>query len=243
MAPQHQPTPILLTRPAAQSDRFAEELAVRFGSALRPVISPLMVTRMIPAKWPPADYSAVILTSETGAAAAGRLRQEGNTLPLRAICVGDRTAAAARSAGFTPESASGDAEALLARILASDEPGPYLHLRGKDARGDIVPRLLAKGRSAHAAVVYEQAPQELTPQARSLLAGVQPVIVPLFSPRSALLLAQNGPFTAPLWIAAISPAAAARAQQLSPQRLELAASPDAPGMLDALSRLIPEPSA
>ncbi|MEZ5753456.1 MAG: uroporphyrinogen-III synthase [Paracoccaceae bacterium] len=243
MAPQHQPIRILLTRPSAQSHRFAAELAARFGAALDPVISPLMSTRMLDVEWPHADYSALILTSETGAAAAGQLRQGGRSLPMRAICVGDRTAASAQSAGFTAESAAGDAEALLARILASNDPGPFLHLRGSDARGDIVPRLVAKGRPAQAAIVYEQIPQDLNSQARSLLQGTTPLVVPVFSPRSADLLARNGPFTAPLWIAAISSAAAARAEQMLPQRLEIAVTPDAPGMLDALSRLIPEPSA
>jgi uroporphyrinogen-III synthase len=238
MAPQHHALSVLLTRPVAQAERFAAEMAARFGERLQPVISPLMAPLFVMADWPDAPYATLILTSETGAEAAAQLRQAGRALPARAICVGGRTAAAAQSLGFGAISAQGDAEALIAHILAGDEPGPFLHLRGREARGDIAPRLAAKGRPAHAAIVYAQEAQPLTKAARDLLAGPLPVIVPLFSPRSAVLLAELGPFAAPLMIAAISPAAAEQVALLRPVRTVVAARPDADAMLDALGLLI-----
>jgi uroporphyrinogen-III synthase len=217
-------------------------MAARFGDRLKPVISPLMVPEYLSPDWPDEDYSTVILTSETGVEAAARLRALGRRLPKRAICVGDRTAAVARGAGFDATSAQGDAEVLIALILQGDDPGPFLHLRGRDARGDIAPRLAAKGRPAHAAIVYQQVAQPLNAQARALLEGADPVIIPLFSPRSAALLADFGPFSAPLLLAAISPAAAETATILVARRLELAARPDASAMLDAVEKLIPDPA-
>lgn len=242
MAPQHHAPTVLLTRPAAQAERFAEEMAARFGGRLSSLISPLMSPEFLCPEWPDADYATVILTSETGVEAAVRLRNLGRALPKRAICVGDRTAAAARVAGFDAISAQGDAEALITLILQADDPGPFLHLRGRDARRDIAPRLAAKGRLAHAAIVYQQEAQPLGVPARELLAGKDPVIIPLFSPRSAALLADFGPFSAPLLLAAISPAAAKTAMILAPERLEVAATPDSAGMLDAVAKFIPDPA-
>ena len=243
MTPQSRPIPVLLTRPAAQGDRFAADLRARFGNAVDPVASPLMAPELLCPDWPEGDYSCLILTSETGVEGAVRLRDLGRVLPGRAICVGDRTAAVARAVGFDAQSAQGDAEALIALILAGDDPGPFLHLRGKDARGDIAPRLAAKGRSAVAAVVYDQRAVPLTDRARGLLGGTSAVIVPLFSPRSADLLAAQGPFASPLLVAALSPAVAARAEALVPQRMVVAARPDAGAMVEAIAALIPDPRA
>lgn len=242
MVPQLHALPVLLTRPAAQAARFAEELAARFGNRLRPVISPLMAPRYLAPDWPDAAYSTLILTSETGAEAAARLRAQGRVLPDRAVCVGDRTAHAAQEAGFSASSAQGDAEALLTHILSSGDPGPFLHLRGRDARGDIAPRLAAQGRPAHAAIVYDQEALPLTDDAVQVLGGRDPVVVPLFSPRSVALLAERGPFNAPLLVAAISPAAAARAAALRPLRLVTAGRPDGAAMLDAVESLISDPA-
>lgn len=242
MAPQHRVLPVLLTRPAEQAQRFAAELAMRYLNRLRPIISPLMAPVYFAPDWPHQAYSTLILTSETGVLAAVRLRDLGRALPERAICVGDRTASVAQAAGFKATSAQGDAEALIDMILSSNDPGPYLHLRGRQARGDIAPRLLAKGRLAESAVVYEQTAQSLTKEARAVLDGADPVIIPLFSPRSAALLAENGPFRAPLLIAAISTTVAEKAKSLGPARIELSKSPDGTGMLDAVGLLIPDPA-
>ncbi len=241
MAPQHHAHPVLLTRPALQAERFAAQMALRFGAALRPIISPLMVPEFLNPEWPDLPYSTLILTSETGAEAAARLRSLGRAIPEKAICVGDRTAEIAGSLGFDARSAKGDAEALIALILESGDPGPFLHLRGREARGDIAPRLAAKGRPAQAAVVYAQGAQPLTAEAQTLLSGHDPVIIPLFSPRSAALLADFGPFTAPLLLAAISPAAAEKAAILGPERLVVADSPNAVGVLAAIAMLIADP--
>lgn len=242
MAPQHHALPVLLTRPAPQAERFASELANRFGKRLRPLISPLMAAEYLSPEWPDLPYSTLILTSETGAEAAARLRGQGRALPERALCVGDRTAEAARGLGFDAQSAKGDAEALIAMILESGDGGPFLHLRGREARGDIAPRLAAKGRPAHAAIVYAQVAQPLTAEAKALLSGHDPVIIPLFSPRSAALLAEFGPFAAPLKLVAISPAAAEKAVPLAPERIVVSDSPDSAGMLAAIAMLITDPA-
>lgn len=241
MAPQSRPVPVLITRPAGQGDRFLTALRERFGDAVRPVLSPLLSPVFLSPDWPDGPYSSLILTSETGAEAAARLRDAGRCLPQRAVCVGDRTAQVARERGFDAASAQGDAEALITLILNNGDTGPFLHLRGREARGDIAPRLTAKGVPTHAAVVYAQEPLALTEEARAMLRGPDAVVVPLFSPRTAELLTSQGPFAAPLLVAAISLACAINIDALSPSRLEIATRPDAEAMLQAMSALITDP--
>lgn len=240
MAPQHQALSILLTRPAAQSERFAADLVARFGSRVRVMISPVMELRFLDPDLPEGGYRTLILTSETGVEAARRLRSAGINLPERAICVGERTASVAGAAGFQASSAKGDAEALINLVMSRPDEGPYLHLRGREARGDIAPRLMAMGRKADALIVYEQVAVALDAEVREMLAGTRPVIVPVFSPRSAVLLAEQGPFAAPLHVVAISAAAASAADRLAPMRLDVAERPDSAAMMDAVARIISE---
>lgn len=232
MTPQSRPIPVLLTRPRAQGDRFAAQLAERFGAGLLPVPSPLIAPVFLRPAIPPRRYSAVILTSETGAASA-----TAPGLPRRAYCVGDRTAQAAQAAGFQPLSAKGDAAALLALIRSSGDPGPFLHLRGADSRGDIAATLSAAGMPTDEVITYDQRPQPLTSEARALLSGTDPVILPLFSPRTAEILVAQGPFTAPLWLAALSPAVAEAAAPLRPARCTIAGEPNADALLTAIAAL------
>lgn len=222
---------VLLTRPAAQSASFAQSLQARV-EGLRVIVSPLMATVFHTVSLPKEPLQGVILTSQTGAEAAGRLRTQ---LPDLAYCVGDRTAQVAREAGFRVQSAQGDAEALLALILR-EKPQALIHLRGREARGDLAQRLSAAGVFTQERVVYAQDTQPLSDEAVAVLSGKAPVLVPLFSPRSAEILgaAWQGLAThAPLVVVAISQAVA-EAAAFCPTKPVLAAHPDAPSMLDAV---------
>lgn len=201
------PPIVLLTRPAAQSASFAQGL----GAGVRVVISPLMAPIFLTVDLPPGPLAGVIVTSQTGAEAAGRLRAR---LPGLAWCVGDKTADAARAQGFTVRSANGDAEALHDLILLQTT-GPLLHLRGREARGDLARRLSASGVPTAERVVYAQEAQPLTDEAVALLTGPAPVIAPLFSPRSAEILGaecQRIKASAPLTLIAMSEAVAQAAR-------------------------------
>ena len=222
---------VLLTRPAAQSASFAQSLQAQVGG-LRMVVSPLMVTVFHTVTLPKEPLQGVILTSQTGAEAAGRLRTQ---LPDLAYCVGDRTAQVAREAGFRVQSAQGDAEALLALILR-EKPQALIHLRGREARGDLAQRLSAAGVFTQERVVYAQDAQPLSDEAVAVLSGKAPVLVPLFSPRSAEILgaAWQGLAThAPLVVVAISQAVA-EAAAFCPTKPVIATHPDAPSMRDAV---------
>ncbi len=235
MARQSRVPCLLLTRPAPQSQRFAQEIRARLG-AVPVVISPLMTTVFHRPDLPDLPFRAVILTSETGVKATSQLHA---ALPALAFCVGNRTAAAATAAGFDARSADGDVHALAAMILASGVAGPLLHLRGEDSAGNLAETLTKGGIETYSTIIYTQAPCPLTDQALALFGQDTPVLAPVFSPRSARLLVAALPPTrvAPVWVAAISPAAAEAARALSPARLVTAAHPDGENMLHAVADL------
>lgn len=233
MTPQSRAIPVILTRPAAQGDRFAADLRACYGDAIQVILSPLITPVFPPVTLPDGDFRAMILTSETGAQAAARVPG----VPRRAWCVGDRTAAAARALGFEALSAAGDAEALVAAIVAADEAGPLIHLRGRDSRGEVATRLTAAGLPTAEAIVYTQEAQPLSDPAHAVLQSDAPVIVPLFSPRTAQLFAATQP-KAPLYIAALSLAVAAGLGDLGCEMVTVADHPDAKSLLQALVPLI-----
>lgn len=222
---------VLLTRPAAQSDSFAQSLRARVPD-LRVVISPLMAPVFLAVTLPQGPLQGIILTSQTGAQAARHLRAQ---LPDLAYCVGERTAQVAQDAGFSVLSAQGDAEALLALILQQKTQN-LIHLRGREARGDLAQRLSAAGVFTQERVVYAQDAQPLTEDAVALLSGDAPVLIPLFSPRSAEILGaawQQLSKHAALSVVAISQAVA-KAAAFCPTTPQIAAHPDAPSMLETV---------
>lgn len=224
---------VIVTRPADQGAAFAARLADALPQA-EVIVAPLMAVQVLRPVLPAGAFAAVIFTSGNAVRAVA-----GMDLPRRAYCVGAQTARAAAAAGFDAVSADGDAQALLALIATQPPGGPLLHLHGAETRGDVAARLTAAGIPAQGLVVYRQNAQPLSPQALGALAGDAPVILPVFSPRSAaLLVAAVGQPRAPLFAAAISPAAAAPLRDLPLIRLEIAESPDAAAMVAAVGRLL-----
>ncbi|MTH63346.1 uroporphyrinogen-III synthase [Paracoccus shanxieyensis] len=208
---------LLLTRPLAASQRFARMLGRQDA-----VISPII--RIVPVAHDAGMLAAargLVFTSAHAVPAAGpgQARQ--------AFCVGPATAKAARAAGFAVTEGPGDA-AGLAPMLAGLGPG-WVHPHG----AHLAARLPVPG-----VVVYDQQAQPLSSCAQALLAGAGPVILPLFSPRSARLagMAAEGA-RADLWIVAIS-AAVAQAWPGPSARVVVAGSPDAAGMAAAVNTLL-----
>jgi len=226
---------VLVTRPQAQAERFAARLAERLPEA-RAVLSPLLAIAPVALEAPMPDARGLIFTSENAVAAfAGQ--NDRRDLPV--WCVGARTAAAALRAGFSrvrsAAAGGGDADALLEQLLRQRPSGPLLHLRGAHSRGDLADRLTAAGLPCSSVVVYDQPALSLTPPAVALLSGDSPVLLPLFSPRSArLFLDAAETVTAPLHPVAISPAVAGVWHAVRAEDVRIAARPDAEAMMDAL---------
>ena len=241
--PRQSAIPVLVTRPEPQASRFAAELTAHFGAAVRPILSPLMEAAFLAPSLPEGPFDTLILTSETGAEAAARLRDAGAVLPLRTFCVGDRTAEVAQALGFEAQSAQGDVGALAALILARPDAGPLLYLHAEDRAGDLTATLAAAGRQVWSRAVYAQRERPLSAIAETLLSRRGRVLVPLFSPRSTRLFVAALPpkVRADLRCIAISAAAAAPLLPALAADAVIAARPDGPAMLAAISCVISSP--
>ena len=171
---------LILTRPEAAARRFARAVRARgIGGAI--LFSPMIRIEHLPIGDPGA--ATLILTSENGVSAV-RSALRGR----KVVVVGPRTAAAAHAAGASPEELGGDSDALADALIACGG-GPYLHLHGRHVTGDLTGQLRAAGLSASARVVYDQHVMSLSSAARDALAGPAPTVLPLFSRRSARLVA------------------------------------------------------
>lgn len=219
---------LIVTRPAGQSASFAAAIAALWDAPLRVILSPLLEIVCLAPQMEQPD--AVIFTSANGVDAAGSL---GLRAGLTAWCVGEKTADVARQAGFDPVTGPGDAAGLTRAILDAAPQGRLAHIRGRHARGDIAATLNNAGLHCADVIAYDQRPLPLTTEAQAALAGTEPVILPLFSPRSATILAEQGPFRAPVYLVAISKGALDGVEGLQVSGFRLAARPDNDAMTKA----------
>lgn len=221
--------PLLLTRPRAGSERFAAQFRARMGADWPVVIAPLLETTPTGADLPAAN--ALIFTSEQAVKPLADSALAGRP----AFCVGSRTAAVVRQAGFPVLAVAPDAEHLFEVILSAPDPGPILHARGSESAFPLAERLCAAGRQVAEAIVYAQLPQPPAPEMLALFAQPGPVLVPIFSPNSGRLLAEAAQGArAELRLVAISEKAARACSALPATKLQIAARPDAEALLDAL---------
>ena len=230
-----QPIPLLLTRPEAQGADFAERLTARFGDAVATIHTPLLAPQFFAPELPEGPFQAVILTSQTGVAGYVKLGRS-DALPKDAFCVGERTAMAARNAGLRTLAVSPDAASLILQIISKRPSGTLLHLRGRETRGNIETLLKTAGIDTVEAVIYAQNPLPLSALATEALQGDFPILVPLFSPRSAALFVMElARFqrVSPLLIAAISSETILELNSLVAQ-IKLANRPDANAMIDVI---------
>ncbi|MFQ5347492.1 MAG: uroporphyrinogen-III synthase [Rhodothalassiaceae bacterium] len=207
---------ILLTRPLPESRALAQRLR-RMGHSVR--IAPMLEIRAVgEGAIPQAGVAALVFTSANGVR-FGAPRIEGRDLP--AWCVGPRTAAAARRAGFSRVvSADGDALALADRIAAALDPaaGTLLHPAGRDHRPALADRLRRAGFHLRTEIVYEAQPvTALPPHVVAALKAGDIDLVLLYSSRTAAAFARavqqeaGVAAMARLVILALSPAVAAAA--------------------------------
>ncbi|MCG7493899.1 uroporphyrinogen-III synthase [Thalassobius sp. Cn5-15] len=226
---------LLLTRPQADSARFAAQLQAAAVEAV-PMIAPLMRIERLPVPELSGDQ-AVIFTSRNGVWAlpdgAGRL----------AYVVGAATDAAAQKAGYITRVADGDAEALFRRIMADHAAGTFQgglhHIRGRHARGNLAARLTDAGVPTEETVAYEQVAQHFDSEIEKRLQSHENLMVALFSPRSASLFAaecQRIEVRAPLTVAAFSPAVAEALGPLPVVQCDVLPKPETSLMIDTLSR-------
>lgn len=230
--PGHLPR-ILVTRSEPGAQETARRLVVR---GYDPVIEPALALHRLQAAIPPFD--ALAFTSANGVRIFSSLSPRRD-VPV--LCVGARTAEAAREAGYADvRSANGNVATLtdmaLQRLSADSR---LLHAGNEDARGDLAGALKRAGRKADFVAIYRAEPAGAPgPGLAAHLAGRETLDAALIHSPAAgavlggfLTMATGAP---PLPLAAISEAA------LPPSRgarVEVAEAPNEAALLDALDLL------
>ncbi|ASM74000.1 MULTISPECIES: uroporphyrinogen-III synthase [Roseobacteraceae] len=221
---------LLMTRPEAGSHGFVAALPDAVTQSCEVVISPLI--RIEPLTVDTPDCDAAVFTSAHGVAHAPQ------ALGRRAFCVGNATTDAAAKAGWQAQHSGQDAETLVAALIAAQPQGRLVHFSGTHTRGDVVGHLRAAGLTADSVAVYDQVLLPLTEAAQNRLNGTNPVIVPLFSSRSALHFSQSTVGAAPLYLGAISAAAAANCADVDHVALQIARNPNRVSMIEVVQILL-----
>ncbi len=228
-------TSLLLTRPETAAKRFQSECEERLGRFARVITSPLMEIVPVAFEGAPGPGEAPIFTSENGVAA---LSARGPAILEPVWCVGSRTALRAREAGYSVAGTEKDADSLVDRLLSNESAEAFVHVAGRHRRGDIVARLRAAGRGARVMEVYDQVTRPVSEPARRLLQRSEPIVAPLFSPRSAMLLVEAAvERRAVVHAICISAATRAAWSVLPGETCLVAHTPDSEGVLQAMVRL------
>lgn len=232
-----EPRKLLICRPQDQAEAFAAALAEALPGRFAPVIAPLTGIVPVPAEIDLGDARALLFTSANGVAA---FAAASPVRDLPALCVGEMTARAAREAGFDARAAEGDVERLAALVLAEPPgPGSYVHVRGRQAAGDLTGRLNAAGAPARGLELYRQVSLPMPAAAAALLAAGEVPVVAAFSPRSALRFARAAREAGwPLdgvTLVSLSAAADAAHDAPEPGRRIVADRPGREGMIAALA--------
>lgn len=228
------PPTILITRPETSALSFADQIRARLGCDVPIVLSPLI---RIEHTGPLPDLSGVqtlIFTSRHGVEAFAALTDRRD---FNCFAVGNATAEAIHRAGMHATTSLGGGIDLTRRILANKAHGRCLHLRGEYAAVNIEEILNNAGIETGQAIIYRQTECPLKAQALDVLQGEQPVILPLFSPRSAKIFFDQSAPKAPLLVAAISENVTQMVPGARAKMVKVASRPDSEAVLDTVAGL------
>lgn len=173
---------LVLIRPQAQSLRLLDEVEATMQRPVAALIAPVM--RIVPVSTGAFVPDDLILTSENG------VEHGPDLVGKRVYCVGERTGEAAIRRGGEVQVTTRNADDLVAWLTRTAPAGPLLHIAGRHRRGQIAERLNSAGIETDTAIVYDQIVEPASGATREAVGGEMAVVVPLYSPRSARLLAQ-----------------------------------------------------
>lgn len=229
--PQHARA-LLLTRPRGAAEQFVAQLDRSLMADVRTVYSPLLEIEPRSSQVDLSGYVGVILTSANAVdnAPVGEGRM--------AYCVGARTAKRAVAAGWAVQIVAEDAQDLITKIRNAPVSGPLLHLAGAHRRGQIAERLSDGGIATDIEVLYDQVLAPLNMQAQAVLGGKTPVIVPLFSPRTAVQFAAQAVRLDLVDVVAMSAAVAEPVVNVPPEKVHIAAEPTGAAMVEGVEYLL-----
>jgi uroporphyrinogen-III synthase len=239
---------VLVTRPDPDNATTAAALRARGHEVL---LAPALRFEPIPLPLgDAADYGAVIVTSANALGAVAPQLKDHPLLQLPLFAVGERTAAAARRAGFAEViSADGDSDALRECVVRSiratpaGDAGPLLYLAGADISRDLAGELDARGIDVVTRTTYRMVPiAHLPSDICDAFIASRIAAVLHYSVRSARAFLEAAR-AAGVEIAAlailqccISAAVAQVLREAGASRVVVAASPDEDALLSALAR-------
>lgn len=172
---------LLVTRPVDEAARTAARLtALGHEPALAPVLDIAPTGAVLPA----GPFDLVIATS-------ARALQPACPVEAPLACVGEKTAAVGRRAGFSVTVTAPDADRLAETLLQDASPKTALYLAGQERRADLEIRLRAAGWRVELVEVYAARPVSAWP--RDIMSGIAEGGIDgilHYSPRSAELAAQ-----------------------------------------------------
>jgi uroporphyrinogen-III synthase len=225
---------IIITRPYDAAMRLATRLDGMVARGCTVIVSPVIEIAPVAATPPSKNVAGYIFTSTHGVTNCASFEIKDGA---SCWCVGAKTAQAARRAGFDVVTVAHDANSLAQTMQTQHPTGTLLYLRGRHVSSDLAAQLTSAGILCDEAVVYDQIAVPLSDAARRTLGGEEPVILPLYSPRSAALVMEQGPFKARILVAAISDVAAKAAKNLCPVTVKTARSPSGEAMRELIIQL------
>jgi uroporphyrinogen-III synthase len=175
---------VVVTRPQFDGERTAAALRARGHEVL---VAPLMRVEPIAANLD-GEWRAVVVTSANAPIAIMESAARTSLIKLSLFAVGERSAEAARQAGFKDVvSANGDARDLVRLIAAREADGrvPLLYLAGEDRAADLVSDLSDRGIAAEMRIVYRAITVPFPPALTKALEAREVDAVLHFSRRSA----------------------------------------------------------
>jgi uroporphyrinogen-III synthase len=147
---------VVVTRPEPDGKRTATALRALGHEVL---IAPLMKVQSVSPDLS-GHWGAIIITSANAPIAIADSTARTALIKLPLFAVGQRSAEAAREAGFTNVTSAGGDVGDLVRTLGTQRPdakAPLLYLAGEDRAADLVGELSARGIAAEMRVVYRAA--------------------------------------------------------------------------------------
>lgn len=234
---------VLVTRPRDQAAATARRLAELGHEAMLAPVLEILATRE-PA--PKDTFDAVILTSANAVGAVATERTRFGATPI--LAVGNRTAAAARAAGFDDvRQADSDALALVELVQEAIPAGArLLHAAGRDRKAEPASSLCRAGYALRTWECYQAAPAtDLPPELQSALRDGQVDAALHFSRRSAAIFAQLartaglGEALAGTLHLCLSPDVAAGLEGLVGLKLRIAPRPEEASLIGLLPETMP----
>ena len=176
---------ILVTRPEADAAATIRRLAARGYTGLS---APGLVVAPVAGWHIPDNPAALVLTSRNAAVSLSNRTDLSDFRDIPVLCVGDKTADAARAAGFSSVRSAGGTVTDLMHLVAatcSRDGGPIIYLSGRAVSEDLDETLEDAGFDTRRIVVYDAVPAQALPvEAVEAIRMGQIDAVLFYSPRS-----------------------------------------------------------